>query len=237
MVRLSSVPAVLLILLPVLSCAGVDEPSPNGADPAAGDYDPPHALAAPLSWPCRPEYSPPWEPGIPLRLPCAPTREPCDGIDNDLDGITDPHCDTIACRSDADCTVGGLVPDADCNQNLPTGSVCNQIDGAPFTEKNLLCRGMLCPPGLKCYVGDCIVPGSRPPDSPCTSGAQCAINAGCIPVAYGDPASAVCVQFCHELPCPAGFTCEDHSQIAADGKLVQHRVCEAVDGERMLAPP
>ena len=54
---------------------------------------------------CRPNHEK-WVPGTPLRLPCERSEEPCDRVDNDEDGITDPHCGTIPCTDDEGCTYG-----------------------------------------------------------------------------------------------------------------------------------
>jgi hypothetical protein len=167
---------------------------------------------------CRP-IDEAWIPGTPLRLPCEPTFEPCDNIDNDNDGITDPHCPTIPCTEDGvnwstgACQFGGLLLDADCNVwNLPEPG-CNQIDGAPFDLPTSDCQGMLCPPGRKCFAGNCIEGGNLPPEAPCTSGAECPINAGCIPEIFGDLSSAKCVYFCAYSPCPDGYICIDDNPV------------------------
>ncbi len=174
--------------------------------------------------------------GRPLTLPTQQTKEPCDGVDNDDDGFTDPHCGTVPCESDADCTYGGAVPDADCNafQHLVPGfdgPGCNQIDGYPSTDQSQLnaCWGVLCPAGQKCVGGECGPAGAQPPCGTCESGRDCPLNAGCIPLitdpndfeSRGEPA---CVFYCHETPCPAGFAC---STTRADilGKVTWHRLC------------
>ncbi|MFT7621919.1 MAG: hypothetical protein ACI9WU_001084 [Myxococcota bacterium] len=157
---------------------------------------------------CRP-VDQAWQPGGQLLLPCEPTFEPCDGVDNDNDGFVDPHCPTIPCSSDADCTYGGVLPDADCNQTADQGPVCNQIDGGWGAPK---CQGMLCPPGSKCVGGDCIEPGTGAPNSECRTGADCPIASGCIPpefVEVGPDGSfpGLCRTFCHDFPCPEGSLC------------------------------
>jgi len=157
-----------------------------------------------------------------MLLPCKPTFEPCDGIDNDKDGITDPHCPTMPCSGGADCTYGGLLPDADCNvhvtpshtgEQYPPGA-CNQIDGMPPKANHHLCWGQLCPPTLKCVLGDCIEPGTGLPGTPCTGGGDCPLNAGCIPTAAdGGPGSDIgrCIWFCDWFPCPNGLECIEES--------------------------
>ncbi|HIA04596.1 MAG TPA: hypothetical protein EYN66_22315 [Myxococcales bacterium] len=159
-----------------------------------------------------------WDPSTePLLLPCTPTWEPCDGIDNDNDGFIDPHCPTIPCDFDAECTYGGLLPDADCNIRLqevanveyPVG-VCNQIDSVPSGLSQNFCWGRLCPPSQKCVQGECIEPGKGLPGSICTSGADCPLNSGCIPSndgPNGQRTIGTCYVFCHDLPCPQGFVC------------------------------
>ena len=154
-----------------------------------------------------------WDPETePLMRPCTVTKEACDGVDNDLDGITDPKCPTIPCDSDADCTYNGLVADADCNGWGVNGGECNQIDGVGKGEP---CRGMLCPPKHKCVEGDCVIPGDAQPGEACSSGTDCPVHAGCIPVHAGcipgmdwnEGGTAVCKYFCHDFPCPEGFRC------------------------------
>ena len=186
----------------------------------------------PIDRTCR-EENVPWNPlSDPIRLPCQPTVEPCDGIDNDADGITDPHCPSLACTTDADCTYGGLVLDADCNElGDVIGSVlipvCNPIDGvSKDTYVAHPCWGKLCPPGRKCVNGDCVTPGTAPPYAPCDDGADCPINAGCIP---DSPAAATgtCVYFCQHVACPTGFECRTVTTPGAGAVTVTHQVCEA----------
>ena len=147
-----------------------------------------------------------WDPETePMMQPCTVTKEACDGVDNDLDGITDPKCPTIPCDSDADCTYDGLVADADCNGWGGNGGECNQIDGVGDAEP---CRGMLCPPKHKCVEGDCVIPGDTQPGEACSSGADCPVHAGCIPeMEFNAGETAVCKYFCHDFPCPEGFRC------------------------------
>jgi|GEM_PF-6212312 hypothetical protein len=170
---------------------------------------------------CRP-VDHPWDPAKePVRLPCASTQEPCDGVDNDADGITDPHCGTMDCTTDADCSSGGLVPDVDCNPHADDGPKCSQIDGVDPKGKPKGCWGMLCPPGLKCVEGDCYVPGALGPGEPCSTGEDCPIHAGCIPMEEAQFDTAVCTYFCHDIPCPDGFHCSQGDN--AEGK--ESNVC------------
>lgn len=168
------------------------------------------------------------------RLPLEPTREDCDGVDNDGDGITDPHCPTVPCTTPADCTYGGLVADADCNPD-PGGtdpeeslgfSGCNQIDGVYATDEAAVpssCWGLLCPKGKKCVRGDCVLPGQLPPCAVCTDGSQCAMHAGCIAPDQAKVDEGICIQYCHEYPCPDGFRC---ATFLADTDTPVHvRVC------------
>ncbi|MBN93943.1 MAG: hypothetical protein CL928_07700 [Deltaproteobacteria bacterium] len=106
-----------------------------------------------------------------------------------------------------------MLLDADCNVYGVPVPVCNQIDGAPYDAPTSLCQGMLCPPGFKCFAGTCIIPGNLLPQEPCVSGAECPINAGCIPSVYGDPSSALCTYFCAYAPCPPGYSCSNHSPV------------------------
>ena len=141
-------------------------------------------------------------------MPCEPTREPCDGIDNDLDGFLDPHCPTVPCNDNSDCTYGGLLGDADCNFWGDPHPVCNPVDGVPLSS--VKCEGVLCPPGLKCAVGECVIPGDLPPLSECWSGAECPYNSGCIPTTPGGALPGepgLCIHFCHDFPCPEGTFC------------------------------
>lgn len=155
---------------------------------------------------CRP-VAEAWEPTKPLRLPCERTEEPCDRVDNDADGITDPHCPTRLCTSDADCTFGGLLQDVDCNFNFDPPA-CTPIDGYPFDEeKAFACRGVLCPPGLKCSLGECGPPGTGLPGASCTNGWGCPIQAGCLPAERPGKTGGECLQYCQDTPCPDGFHC------------------------------
>ncbi len=168
-----------------------------------------------------------WDPATePMRLPCQRTVEPCNLIDDDMDGFLDPKCGTVSCSASAECTLGGLMPDADCHQNNPEGPVCTWIDGAPPSDDLLLCRGVLCPPGLKCFAGDCIVPGNGQPYSDCSSGEQCPINAGCLPKTE-EGNDATCTWFCQDFPCPADFTCNEKVFTNTwTGDTVTHLICE-----------
>jgi hypothetical protein len=199
----------LTMVLCVGGCATETDPAPSEPDTAQAETVDVSGTLPPGLWidleNCRPvEHV--WNPETePLMLPCEPTKEECDGVDNDEDGITDPKCPTMLCESDADCTYGGLVADADCNGWGENSGECNHIDGV---GESLSCRGMLCPPQLKCIASDCVVPGNTPPLAPCTSGADCPIYAGCIPLAeFHAVETAVCKYFCHDFPCPEGFKC------------------------------
>jgi len=176
--------------------------------------------------PCRP-IDHLWDPATePMRLPCERTEEPCNLIDDDMDGFLDPKCGTVSCSASAECTLGGLMPDADCHQNAPEGPVCTWIDGAPPTDALLLCRGVLCPPGLKCFEGACITPGDGAPYSDCSSGAECPINAGCLPMTE-EGTDAGCTWFCQDVPCPSGYECNENIfQNTWTGDLVTHLICE-----------
>jgi len=178
---------------------------------------------------CRPVdhvYDPATEP---LRLPCEITKEECDGIDNDADGITDPHCGTVSCTSESDCTYGGLVPDADCNPFADGGPKCSQIDGVDPKDNPFGCWGMLCPPGLKCVEGGCYTPGTKGPGEPCDSGEECPIAAGCIPTEHAQFDTAICVYFCQDIPCPDGYLCSDGD----NSRSKSSKVCQPED----MQPP
>ncbi|MFT7623314.1 MAG: hypothetical protein ACI9WU_002497, partial [Myxococcota bacterium] len=167
---------------------------------------------------CRP-VSEPWVEGTPLRLPCEKTREDCDGVDNDADGITDPKCLT-PCEADGDCTFGGLMPDADCDDHAAGGPKCSFIDGTPSIPAMIECRGVLCPPQLKCVAGDCVSPGAGLPGDPCVSGRDCPLQSGCIPVDRGDFDTGTCHHLCQDLACPA-----DHVCLGITSGTVFHAVC------------
>lgn len=224
------------VLLVFSACQDVTTSS--GADSVPSTADGTDALL-PRCETIRPEHEVAGQKadGTPLTLPLVRTQEPCDGVDNDGDGFTDPHCGNVPCRSDADCTYGGLLPDADCNsfQHLVEGfdsPGCNQIDGfsAEGGEAQLnSCWGVLCPTGQKCVGGDCGPPGIKAPCEPCESGRDCALNAGCIPLitnasdfeSRGKPA---CLTYCHDVACPSGFACNT-VKADVDGKVTWHRVC------------
>jgi hypothetical protein len=174
---------------------------------------------------CRPEGVP-WAGGsAPLRLPCVRTQEECDGIDNDSDGFVDPHCPTIDCKSDSDCTYGGLLADADCNFWGSPLPACNQIDGFPRGD-NTKCWGVLCPSGSKCVRGECMAPGSFSPNSFCSSGSDCPMNSGCIPLDHEEATVGVCTHFCHDAPCPDGYTCMTR-QFVIEGEVYETRTCRS----------
>lgn len=234
---LVTAPLALLVLF-AGACSNEDASTGAGSVHSSGDAEVDDA-ALPRCETIRPahEVAGLKADGTPLSLPAVRTEEPCDGLDNDGDGFTDPHCGNIACRSDADCTYGGLLPDADCNsfQHLTEGfdsPGCNQIDGYSVegSEAQLnSCWGVLCPAGQKCVGGECGPPGTKAPCEACESGRECALNAGCIPLitnasdfeSRGRPA---CLVYCHDVPCPQGFAC---NTVKADvaGKTTWHRVC------------
>ena len=116
-------------------------------------------------------------------------------------------------------------PDADCNHFEYPQPGCNQIDGAPNGTVPLQCQGMLCPPGLKCVNGGCTEPGTALPGDPCDSGFVCPINAGCIPDSPGMVETAVCRFYCHDTPCPGGYTCVVGQQVGTKGVTVEHHTC------------
>jgi len=187
---------------------------------------------APVLSECRP-VDHVWDPATePLRLPCEATKEECDGIDNDADGITDPHCGTVPCTSESDCTYGGLVPDADCNPFADGGAKCSQIDGVDPKDNPFGCWGMLCPPGLKCVEGDCYTPGTKGPDEPCDTGEECPIYAGCIPLEHAQFDTAVCVYFCQDFDCPEGYYCSDGD----NSREKSSKVCQAIEDGEPIGP-
>ncbi len=204
------------------NCLGAPICAEAGDDDTGADDDDSSALLGP----CRP-VDHLWNPETePMRLPCERTEEPCNLIDDDQDGFLDPKCGTVPCTASAECTLGGLMPDADCFQNGPEGPVCTWIDGAPVTDAILLCRGVLCPPGLKCFEGGCIEPGTGLPYSDCTSGADCPINSGCLPRTE-QGSDATCAWFCQDFPCPDGFDCnEKYFTNEYTGTVVTHLLCE-----------
>ncbi len=230
----------LTLWVVALGCRGAAESSPAPTDVSGGD-----APGQDVASTCRP-VSEPWSPGAPLRLPCERTREPCNGVDDDLDGFTDPKCPTQACASDADCTYGALMPDADCctrfcgadSCGAPDGcggtcgcdepglnASCNSIDGTGLEASPFECWGVLCPPGQKCVEGQCRAPGKRLPGETCASGLDCPINAGCIP-SPEVPDSARCLTFCQAFPCPAGSYCSEYHHQGPIGGVVVHETCQ-----------
>jgi len=130
-----------------------------------------------------------------------------------------------------------MLPDADCNPHptpsillgdLP-GGVCNQIDGVPGDKTLEFCWGMLCPPTLKCVQGDCIPPGKGLPGAECSSGADCPLNAGCIPVEAMTigPSIGRCKWYCHEFSCPEGIVCQNGQEtLPGTGELFETWVCD-----------
>jgi len=203
-------------------CAGAPDCQGDDDDSGSGDNE---------LGPCRP-VDHLWDPETePLRLPCERTIEPCNNIDDDLDGFLDPKCGTVACNASSECTMGGLMPDADCHQNFALGPACTWIDGVPPIDEILLCRGVLCPPGLKCVEGDCVTPGDGLPYSPCDGGQDCPINAGCLAIVE-EGSEGWCVWFCHDSPCPTGFTCDTSVfENTWTGDLVTQRICNHAGGD------
>ena len=137
--------------------------------------------------------------------PCVRTQEPCNFVDDDGDGITDPSSKTMSCTSHADCTYGGAQIGDDCD--WPAGGVCNTIHSPDPGKSNTLCAGVACPPLTVCVAGDCVEAGRGGPLSECDSGSDCALTAGCIPWKEYDSTAKRCIEFCHEYDCPAGFVC------------------------------
>ncbi len=226
--------AHLAALLCVTACTlsaestAVRVQAPAEVDPPHYDVAPPNTDSDTSSEGCRP-LATPWGGGQePLRLPCERTEEPCDLIDNDLDGFIDPHCPTIECNRDADCTYGGLLPDADCNFWGSPHPVCNQIDGFPRGE-NQKCWGVLCPSGTKCVQGDCVAPGTFPPNSFCTSGSDCPLASGCIPLDHEEATMGICTHFCHDFPCPDGYICT-LKEFMLEGEAFESRTCRGTFG-------
>ena len=224
---------MLLSITPILSCA---------SDTAVLDTQQ-AADATSTATACRPVETP-WTEGAPVLLPCKRTEEPCDGMDNDNDGIADPHCPTRTCTSDADCTLGGLIKDTDCCVRVcdsgscgdddgcggtcpcdgePALPVCTQIDGWPRTNAPMLCQGVLCPPGLKCVEGACVEPGNNLPGQQCNSGADCPLTSGCVPFEPDEPPR--CLMYCNEAPCPTGYVCSYQEYPTKSGGFVIHETC------------
>lgn len=213
--------AGLWLFAALAACSSTDDGVDAGASVAA-DTPAVDAPAPPVS--CRPIDHARDPAKEPIRLPCARTEEACDGVDDDADGITDPHCGTMPCTSDADCTLGGLLLDSDCDHLNPKGPVCREIDGvrdAPTFQ----CAGVLCPPGRKCTEGECVLPGTGLPESPCTSGRDCPLHGGCIPIEDSNDSPHECVVFCQDLPCPAGYECGEYSEAGPSGVAVSHVTC------------
>lgn len=205
--------------------------------PKPPDFDVRQTLVGPLCPTSAPDYQivGRYSDGAPVTLPIVQTYEPCDGIDNDGDGITDPHCGNVPCSTDADCTYGGVLRDADCNsfQGLDPGFTrpgCNQIDGWDSDPTKSLndCWGVLCPAGLKCVAGACITPGNKLPCEPCSSGAECPMHSGCIPGVVdevtGEHRDPMCITYCHHDLCPFGFVCTT-IQMDLNGHKSVHRIC------------
>ena len=246
MPTLSMRAAWLLWLAGVAACSNPSATAPTAPAPDATtarttlpDVGPGDADAGPP--PCRPVGAPanPAE----LRLPCERTQEPCDGVDNDGDGITDPKCPTQSCASDADCTFGALMGDADCCTRRCDAStcdqpddcggvcecgtagpahVCNQIDAVSLHRSPFLCWGVLCPPGTKCVEGQCVTPGHGLPGTACTSGKDCDGHSGCIVNSRGQ---GRCLAFCQAFPCPDGWYCSSYRYAGPSGAEVLHETC------------
>lgn len=117
--------------------------------------------------------------------------------------------------------------DADCDVWGDTGGECNQIDGAPHDANKNECQGMLCPPDKKCFSGECIEPGSKLPGESCSTGAECPLNSGCIPLVHQDDTTATCHTFCGDTPCPSGYVCTEIHGETATGAQMHEKLCES----------
>lgn len=171
--------------------------------------------------------------GTPPPLPSTRTQELCDGLDNDEDGYTDPHCPNVFCASDCDCTPG-LLRDADCNvrqsQNTGrngerfSGPGCNHAHSEGGNDTPDGCWGVLCPPNLHCLKGECLPYGTRGPCEPCDNDNMCAAFSRCISQKHGDYDSRVCMRDCGREACPDGYVCvKDVSEF--DGFTSTNFIC------------
>jgi len=209
----------------ISGCAETSPPSPSDGMSVADGELPPN---------CRP-VTQTKAAEDPVRLPCSKTIEECDGLDNDGDGIVDPHCPT-PCTSTADCTSDGVVQDAACvastDPALSVTGVCGSIHTIPTQGDHALCWGVLCPPTQQCVEGSCVDGGTSSPGAPCTSGALCPVTAGCVvgPGAVLGELYEVgqCEFHCFNGTCLPGYLCVTAPATASFGNdLCTHRyACE-----------
>jgi len=134
--------------------------------------------------------------------------EPCDGVDNDCDGVVD---DGAVCATGYKCEVGVCVP-AVCGteQPCPEGYACQGAAGCKQVSGG--CNGQTCPAGQACSFGACSDPCAG---VTCGEGAVCASGACVGGACYftGCPTGELCLEGacqadpCGGVNCPSGTFC------------------------------
>jgi hypothetical protein len=152
------------------------------------------------------------------------TGEPCDGLDNDCNGLVD---DGAVCATGYACERGVCVPST-CGTEQPcpegydclAGQGCKQASGACGESQSGAGDGVTCAPGKACRFGACVDPCEG---VLCGEGAVCASGACVGGSCYftGCPDGELCLDGtcradpCTGLSCPSGTFCRQGDCVQA----------------------